>query len=418
MDKKTILTEQKPADRRVVARLIGLLLVCVFQTSCSLVSAIPGVVPGIRLKPPSTWFPAGPGERTFPEPEVVPITATVVAQNLPARNVEAPTGPGTKLPGPEAYGVGPGDILSIIVFDHPELNNPLSAIGASNQGLGGDRSITAGGSGGGIGSIVGAEQSAWIVREDGTLFYPYVGVMQVNGKTTEQIRAILSAELARVVAYPQVAVRVLRYRSQRVFVNGEVRTPGVQAINDQSLTLLDALNNAGGLTEAADKQAALLTHDGVTRRVDLLALYESGRGNVLLRHGDVLYVPDTQFNAVFVMGEVVQQTTVPLNKGRLSLAEALTAARGLALATADTKSIYVIRAKLERDQTGAEQIVIPRVYHLDARAAPALLLAEQFPLQPRDVVFVAAPGLVHWNRALNQIFPTIASIFAGVRIAE
>ena len=56
----------------------------------------------------------------------------------------------------------------------------------------------------------------------------------------------------------------------------------------------------------------------------------------------------------------------------------------------------------------------PLVFRLDARSASALALAEQFELQPRDVVYVAASTLTNWHRAISQLFPGELSSAVGV----
>lgn len=374
--------QQTPARRAIRLAMPQLLSLCL--AACT-------AIPGIRLHGPrSTWFPPAPDEQSFTDPEVVPITPQLIGQLESARAAPKLSVPAsTEKDG--AYRVGPGDALSIVVFNHPELSNPL-------------------------GITTGAEQSARVIREDGTLFFPFVGVMQVNGMTTEQIRKILAAELAAYIFAPEVDVQVVSYRSRKVYVTGEVNTPAIMPITDRPLTLLDAIETAGGFTDNADKTTVVLTRGGEQQTIDLAALYRRGEGNLILRHGDVVHVPDIKSKKVFVMGEVREQTAVPIEAGRLSLADALAAAGGLALNTADTGEVYVVRAVLGRDEKGNQTLTVPRVYQLDTRSVPALLLAERFELEPRDVVFVAAPGLVHWNRALAQIFPTVATLFAGERV--
>lgn len=65
-------------------------------------------------------------------------------------------------------------------------------------------------------------------------------------------------------------------------------------------------------------------------------------------------------------------------------------------------SVYVIR------NTGTG----PEIYRLDASSADAMLLANHFAMRPRDVVYVAATELTGWNRFIQQVLPTIQTIFA------
>ena len=147
--------------------------------------------------------------------------------------------------------------------------------------------------------------------EDGNIFYPYAGIIKAAGKTVEEIREELTKKLSVYIEQVQLDVRVTAYRSQRVYVVGEVKTPGIQLVKDIPLTVLEAINGAGGFDTEADSRNVILTRAGKTYNVNLLALYEGGdlRQNVVLQHGDVLNVPDRQFNKIFVFGDSAQGTT-------------------------------------------------------------------------------------------------------------
>lgn len=273
------------------------------------------------------------------------------------------------------YRVGATDILTITVWDHPELTIPA-------------------------GQFRSAESSGTVVGEDGTIYYPYVGVLQAAGKTVEVLRADLTKKLSRYIENVQLDVRVAGYRSQRTYVVGEVRTPGIFRITDIPLTIVEAINRAEGFSPEADRRNITLTREGKTYRVDLLALYEKGAAsqNILLRHGDVVNIPDRSLNKVFVLGEVREPQSLVMNKGRMTLNEILLEAGGLNQDTADAAQVFVFRGGVGK----------PEMFHLNAKAPDALLLADRFALQPRDVVYVDAAEGVRWNRVIAQIQPTVS----------
>ena len=196
------------------------------------------------------------------------------------------------------------------------------------------------------------------------------------------------------------------YRSQRVYVVGEVAQPGIHLVRDIPLTVLEAINSAGGVTPRADLRNITLTRNDQTYSINLLSLYEGGdvKQNVLLRHGDVLNVPDNEFNKVFVLGETnlgrgfgVRPRSVMMNKARLTLTEALTEGAGIDQETSDAARVFVFRSALGKSA----------IYHLDAKSPDAFILAERFPLQPRDVVFVDRAEGIRWNQIIGQIQPTV-----------
>jgi polysaccharide biosynthesis/export protein len=278
------------------------------------------------------------------------------------------------------YLVGPRDILNITVWGHPELTIPA-------------------------GQFRSAETAGNVVGEDGTFFYPYAGVVQAAGRTVEDIREELTKKLSKYIEKVQLDVRVAAYRSQRVYVVGEIENPGVYLVKDIPLTVLEAINNAGGATSEADLRNITLTRKDKAYSINLLNLYEGGvlSQNVLLKHGDVLNVPDNAFNKVFVLGENTmgrfrgQVRSIVMNKARMTLTEAISESGGVIQETSDAARIFVFRTG-----TGKSEI-----FHLNAKSPDALILAERFPLQPRDIVFVDTVEGIRWNRIMRQLQPTM-----------
>lgn len=325
------------------------------------------------------------------------VTPQIVAKLAKERDAEvAPDADPRGDAPPLAYVVAPFDVLQVTVWDHPELTLP-------------------------VGQFRSSEDSGNRVEADGTIYYPHVGVVPVAGKTVAQVRELLTERLARVVVKPQLDVRVASFRGRRVQITGEVVQPSAMPLTDVPLRVQDAIAFAKGFTPeavnpagmagaGADPSNVTLSRGGKTYHLDLLALYERGdlSQNWLLEDGDVINVGDRSRNIVFVMGEVKQQQARLMIKRRMTLAQALGDSGGLDLVTSNAGKIYVIRGDYRA----------PTIYRLDASSADALLLATQFPLKPRDVVFVAATELTRWNRVMSQILPTIqilgnAAITAG-----
>ncbi len=217
--------------------------------------------------------------------------------------------------------------------------------------------------------------------------------------TIGELRAALTDKLSTYIQNPQLDVRVVDYRSQRIYVVGEVKIPGVITIDDVPPTVAEAINRSGGLTEAADKTGVKVTRGEEVYEINLLALYESGEAgqNILLQDQDILYVRNLSHEQVFVMGEVNRPSSVVIPNGRLTLAHALAEVGGVDQDTADPSKIYIVR--------GSEQNN-PQIYRLNAQYAYSMLLAERFELLAQDVVFVDTKGVSSWNRVASQILPT------------
>jgi polysaccharide export outer membrane protein len=210
-----------------------------------------------------------------------------------------------------------------------------------------------------------------------------------------------------VIKEPQVSVRIASFRSRRVYVDGEVRTPGTQIFTDVPMTLTEAINRAGGITAAGDRSLVTITRNNVTTPVDLMRLQELGinPNRILMETGDLVTVRSRDESKVFVMGEIMRPAALPMRNGRMSLNEALGEAGGPNLGTANTSQIYVIRNVGPQDS--------PAIFHLNAGSPVALALAETFPLRPRDVVYVDPVPLVQWNRIVSLILPSAQAATIG-----
>ncbi|CAB3739618.1 hypothetical protein LMG3458_05635 [Achromobacter deleyi] len=291
----------------------------------------------------------------------------------------------------EPYRIGPGDILSIVVWDHPELVLPTQtyAIGT------GVTELAFGDTASGI--------PGYTVSSTGYIQFPYTGLLKVAGLTELQARNLIVNSSGKYIQDPQITVRVLGYRSKRVYVEGEVKTPGTVAINDIPMTLLEAINRAGGILPTGDRSSVYVIREGKPTRVNLPALIDRGQdlNQVMLKSGDIVRVTPRDDSKVFVTGEVTTPASIVMRDGRLTLNEALGVAGGPNQLTADSSQVFVVRS--------TEQAT-PLVFHLNAASPQAYAVAEKFELQPKDVVFVDTAALVRWNRFISNLFPSAQTV--------
>lgn len=362
-----------------------LLSISVLLSACN-------IVPGQRMvSPPS--LPETGGEYSSDPEQTVQIPVTDINLKL-LRDMKGQTTElnqqtaGLFSNKPPSYKLGPGDVLQITVWDHPELaaalGQPQQATSKSDPGLG------------------------FLVDADGNIQFPYAGTIHVGGKDATTVQRELYKKLSVVYSKPEVTVRVSSFRSSQVYVDGEVHAPGPAQINDIPMSLTEAINRTGGFTTNADQSHVELTRDGRTYDINVPDLIRRGRAptSIYLQPGDLLRVGARDEYGVYLMGEVNRPATIlPMRDGRLSLAEALSQAGSLNPNTAYAKQLFVIRNSMSDK---------PEIYHLDATSPTSMLLANQFNLEPKDVVYVDNNGLVKFNRVLSLLLPAIN---AGVTAA-
>jgi polysaccharide biosynthesis/export protein len=336
--------------------------------------------------------------------KVQPITPQLVLSQSQARN-----GPKVGRANPALiqqiaqyrYRVQPRDVLSIVIWGDPVETSSFTAIGSVGN------SAAANGQG-----------VPFKVNPDGTIYFPYVGSVEVAGKTTEEIRADIARLMIPYLNNPQITVDVAQFVSQKYQLLGAVVKPGLYPVTDVPVTVSQAISAAGGVITQVpntittgntiprplgDLSRVLYVHDGAASVLNLRALTRFGDTSQdrLISPGDVIDVPDNSVEQVHLIGEVAHPGNYPFDNGELNLAQLLGDAGGLSLETADAARVFVFRGAYEK----------PQIYWLDARSPDSMLLANGFELQPQDVVYVATAGLVTWDRIITQILPTVQTLY-------
>ena len=144
-----------------------------------------------------------------------------------------------------------------------------------------------------------------VVRPDGKISLQLVGEVQAAGNSPSDLERELRARYAKVLREPAVTVVVKQFSAQRVFVAGEVRTPGEVPLQDE-MTALQAVSRAGFFTRDAEtRNVVVLRYKGASGPefilLDLKAMMDGqpgAKGDTLLQPMDVVFVPQTQIAGV------------------------------------------------------------------------------------------------------------------------
>jgi len=156
--------------------------------------------------------------------------------------------------------IGPADEISISVFGHRELDKKVR------------------------------------VGPNGEFYYPLVGYVNVEGMTSKEMRSFLTDKISKYYVDPDVGISIVGVRSQKIFILGEVRQPGVYPI-EYPLSAFEVVLRAGGFNERAKKSSIMLVRgtgeEVEVRKLDLEKVYKEGSSedNIYVEGGDIIYVP-------------------------------------------------------------------------------------------------------------------------------
>jgi len=222
----------------------------------------------------------------------------------------------------------------------------------------------------------------YTVEQDGTFTFPLVGRVKAGGVTLREFEQVLKHHLADgFLKNPQVSIAIETYRSQRILVMGEVRSPGEYLLTGD-MTLLAALARAGGTSPAASHQAVIVrsrrtgatgdggsTSDAEIIRIDLSDLQGGNTAlNITLQDGDTLNVPKAQ--SVFVSGQVKSPGAYAVEPGTTVL-QVLSLAGGLTDRGADSRvriqrmvkgRLRELKAKLTDHVEPGDTIIVPQKF--------------------------------------------------------
>jgi len=334
-------------------------------------SVLSGAGPSIRaITSAEENAPVGGGARY----EVVDLSADTIAsymrppEQAPAHTV-APAGvPDVKLV--------PGDVLSVMIADN----------GAGEAAM--------------FAPLAGGGTIFPKVRLDskGRISLPYLGQKTVQGMTLAQVEATIRGSLRGKVTDPQVHVELSGDLSGSVLVAGAVKAPGRFSAMQGPLTLLDAINQAGGpLLEPHLIRVVLRT--GSDARIYSYQDLLNGKNRMVPPHSEIIV--ERARKRFVAMGAVTAPGLHDLPSDNPSLLEVMGVAGGLRESSADPSGVFIFR--LAAPEPGSDGKPTARVFRLDMKTPEAIFLARQFLVEPEDAIYVTNAAVYEWQKIISPI---------------
>lgn len=251
---------------------------------------------------------------------------------------------------------------------------------------------------------------AQMIMEDGDISVPFAGRVRAAGRSPHEIERAIERRLAGKANEPQVIVRVAGSLTSQVPVLGDVKQSGNLTLTPKGERVLDALAASGGVVQPVTKVSLQLSRGGATAAMPLDVIIRDPGQNIYLQRGDVLtalFQPWT----ISMLGATGKNEEIPFEAQGISLAQALARAGGLSDNRADPGGVFVFRfedASLVDAQPGdaapmAVNGKIPVVYQVDFNDPGAFLVTQNFPMQDKDVVYVANMPAAELEKFLRMV---------------
>jgi len=148
-----------------------------------------------------------------------------------------------------------------------------------------------------IGFPEGAGMNDIMIGPDGYVQLPYAGSVKLAGLTLEEAKEVLSERMGEYLRFPNMSIIMKSYGARKVYVMGEVKTPGIHNMNIDNLNAYAAISSAGGIKRRGrSTQVQVLRVVGDTMYYKTLNIKNYIKKhdltqNVILQDGDIIYVP-------------------------------------------------------------------------------------------------------------------------------
>jgi polysaccharide export outer membrane protein len=300
---------------------------------------------------------------------------------------------------PQAVRIGVGDVISATIFEAQPGGLFIPATPGSAQG-----------------NFVTLPPQQ--INDDGYFSVPYGGAITAVGRTPVQLQYAIANSIANRAIQPQAIVSVVDRRSDDVSVTGDVNTSVRFSIDPGGERLLEAVARAGGAHYPTYESMVILQRGGQNYRALLSDILLDPAQNIELEGGDNVIIT-RQPKYFLALGAEAESATLtqldqrfPFGDTQLSLADAIARSGGLADSIANPAAVFLFRFEKTAvlRQLGVAVPAnagptLPTVYRADFANASTLFLANEFPMQDGDIIYISDSALTSYQKFLSVILP-------------
>lgn len=312
---------------------------------------------------------------------VEPITRDNLGRyaNWPSRNQSRsyswPSGQGG-----QAVVLNPGDQISVRIW----VSEENSLLTSPNQRL--------------------AELPPMLISPSGEVFLPYVGKINVAGRSQDKARAMIEEAYTAVAPSAQVQLTSVIGREGSASLVSGVAKPGSYPLVDGGVTILDMLALASGVPEQVKNPQLRLQRGDTTYGISLDRVLKDTALNVAVRGGDRIFVEQDE-RYFLSLGAAGRRDQHYFPQDHVSALDALALIGGLSAERANAQGILILRAYAHDDvrADGSGPRNARTIFTIDLTSADGLFSAGEFRIQPGDLVYVTESPLIGTRNVLSVI---------------
>jgi polysaccharide biosynthesis/export protein len=263
------------------------------------------------------------------------------------------------------------------------------------------------------------------VAPDGTIAVPYAGRVPAAGHTPAEVQQTIEARLASKALQPQALVIVKDSNANAITVAGEVVAGARIRLSPGGDRLLQVIAAAGGASAPVYESFVRLSRNGVTGAIPLERLVAEPAENIYARPGDIMTlvrVPQT----FTVFGATGRNAAIAFDAENITLSQALAKSQGLRDDLANPRGVFlfryepasIVQALDQPMATRAPDGTSPVAYRFDFSDANSYLIADQFPVRDKDIIFVADAGAVQVQKLFTLLSTVTGPIVTGLLVCR
>ena len=308
-----------------------------------------------------------------------------------------------------SYVIGAGDVIEVSVWEAP----PAALFGSGTLDPRSGPATT---------RVTALPEQ--MVNNDGRINVPFAGQITAAGRNPQQIETDIVQRLKGKANQPQVLVRVIRNNTANVTVVGEVSTSTRMPLTARGERLLDALAAAGGTKQPVNKMMLQITRGNQVQALPLDTIIRDPRQNIVLQPGDVvtsLFQP----LSFTVLGATGKNEELNFEAQGISLAQALARSGGLKDERADAQGVFIFRLEspAAMELNGKTVITtpegkIPVIYRVNLKDPATFFVAQSFPVQNKDVLYVSNAPAAELQKFLNIVVSAIYPVINLVNVVR